>query len=183
MLRLEEATIFFSSVTRTENSVKNRPFPFALLFSECGFKLCLWRSLQLASGSETILHLYKPDGQLWQLCSWWEHVRNFLFLWNEKGTSSSIKKSESDLILLSVFWIWWTKWKDGLSPVQCLVTQSSLTFCDSMDCRPPGSSVHGDSPGKNARVGCHALLQGIFPIQGSNSGLPHHRWILYCLSH
>ena len=104
-------------------------------------------------------------------------------LWNEKGTSSSIKKSESDLILLSVFWIWWTKWKDGLSPVECSVTQSSLTFCDSMDCRPPGSSVHGDSPGKNARVGCHALLQGIFPIQGSNSGLPHHRWILYCLSH
>ena len=33
---------------------------------------------------------------------------------------------------------------------------------------PPGSSVHGDSPGKNAGVGSHALLQGIFPIQGSN---------------
>jgi len=27
-----------------------------------------------------------------------------------------------------------------------------------MDCRPPGSSVHGDSPGKNSGVGCHALL-------------------------
>ena len=37
-----------------------------------------------------------------------------------------------------------------------------------MDCSPPGSSVHGDSPGKNTGVGCHALLQGIFPIQGSN---------------
>ena len=32
-------------------------------------------------------------------------------------------------------------------------------------------------------VGCHALLQGIFPTQGSNSGLPHCRWILYHLSH
>ena len=31
---------------------------------------------------------------------------------------------------------------------------------------PPGSSVHGDSPGKNTGVGCHALLQGIFPTQG-----------------
>ena len=32
--------------------------------------------------------------------------------------------------------------------------------------------VHGDSPGKNTGVGCHALLQGIFPTQGLNSGLP-----------
>ena len=37
-----------------------------------------------------------------------------------------------------------------------------------MDCSPPGSSVHGDSAGKNTGVGCHALLQGIFPTQGSN---------------
>ena len=33
------------------------------------------------------------------------------------------------------------------------------------------------SPGKNARVGCHALLQGIFPTQGSNLSLVHlFRW-------
>ena len=37
-------------------------------------------------------------------------------------------------------------------------------------CSPPGSSVHGDSPGKNTGVGCHVLLQGIFPTQGLN---PH----------
>ena len=30
-----------------------------------------------------------------------------------------------------------------------------------------------NSPGKNIGVGCHALLQGIFPTQGSNPGLPH----------
>ena len=40
-----------------------------------------------------------------------------------------------------------------------------------MDCSPPGPSVHGDSPGKNTGVGCNALLQGIFLIQGSNPGL------------
>ena len=28
---------------------------------------------------------------------------------------------------------------------------------------PPGSSVHWESPGKNIGVGCHSLLQGIFP--------------------
>ena len=52
-----------------------------------------------------------------------------------------------------------------------------------MDCSLPGSSVLGDSPGKNNGVGCYALLQGIFPTQGSNPGLPHCRQILYCLSH
>ena len=31
----------------------------------------------------------------------------------------------------------------------CLVTQSRLTLCDPMDCIPPGTLVHGDSPGKN----------------------------------
>ena len=67
--------------------------------------------------------------------------------------------------------------------VLCLVAQSYLTLCDSMDCIPPDSSVHGDSPGKNTGVGCHALLQGIFPTQGSNPGLPHFRQILYQLSH
>ena len=41
------------------------------------------------------------------------------------------------------------------------------TVCDSMDYSQPGSSLHGDSPGKTTRVGCHALLQGIFPTQGS----------------
>ena len=64
-----------------------------------------------------------------------------------------------------------------------LVAQSCLTLLDPMDCSPPGSSVHGDSPGKNARVGCHVLHQGIFPMQGSNPGLPHCRRILYQLSY
>ena len=37
-----------------------------------------------------------------------------------------------------------------------------------MDCSLPGSSVHGDSAGKNTGVGSHAFLQGIFPTQESN---------------
>ena len=55
--------------------------------------------------------------------------------------------------------------------------QSCLTLCDPMDCSPPGSSGHGDCPGKNTGVGCHALLQGIFPTQRLNPGLLHCRWI------
>ena len=65
----------------------------------------------------------------------------------------------------------------------CLVAQSYLTHCDPMDYSPSGSSVHGDSPGKNTGVGCHVLLQGIFPTQGLNPGLPLCRQILYHLSH
>ena len=52
-----------------------------------------------------------------------------------------------------------------------------------MDCSLPSTSVLGDSPGKNTGVGCHALLQGIFPTQGSNPGLLHSRQILYQLRH
>ena len=65
----------------------------------------------------------------------------------------------------------------------CLVAQSCPTLCDSMDCSPPGSSVHGDSLSKDTGVGCHALFQGNFLTQGSNPGLLHCREILYCLSH
>ena len=52
-----------------------------------------------------------------------------------------------------------------------------------MNCSPPGSSVHRASPGKYTGVGCQSLLQGIFPTQGSNPGLPHCKQILYQLSY
>ena len=39
-----------------------------------------------------------------------------------------------------------------------------------------------NSPGRNTGVGSHSLIQRIFPTQGLNPGLPHHRQILYQLS-
>ena len=45
----------------------------------------------------------------------------------------------------------------------CLFAQLCPTLCNPMVCSLPGSSVHRDSPGKNTGVGCHALLQGVFP--------------------
>ena len=65
----------------------------------------------------------------------------------------------------------------------CLVIQSCWTLWDSTDCSPPGSPVHGNSSGKSTGVGCHFLLQGISPTEGSNPGLPHWRRILYSLIH
>ena len=42
--------------------------------------------------------------------------------------------------------------KRSVCAVQCLVTQSCLTLCGPKNCRAPGSSVHGNSPGKNTGV-------------------------------
>ena len=58
------------------------------------------------------------------------------------------------------------------------VIQSCLTLCDLMDLYSPWNS-----PGKNTEVGSLSLLQGIFPTQGLNPGLPHCRQIIYQLSH
>ena len=58
----------------------------------------------------------------------------------------------------------------------CSVAQSCLALCDPVACSPPGSSVQGDSPGKNTGVGFHAPLQGIFPTQGSNLRPSHRHW-------
>ena len=67
-------------------------------------------------------------------------------------------------------------------PTLYLVAQPCPTLCDPMDCSPPGSSAHGDSPGETTGVGCHAFLHGIFPTQVSNPGLPHCRQIDSLLS-
>ena len=57
------------------------------------------------------------------------------------------------------------------------------TLWDPMEFSLSGTSVHGLSLGKNTGAGCHTLLQGICPTQGSNTGLLHCRQILYHLGH
>ena len=57
----------------------------------------------------------------------------------------------------------------------CLVMSNSLWPC--------GLYSPWNSPGQNTGLGSLSLLQGIFPTQGSNPGLPHCRLILYHLSH
>ena len=71
---------------------------------------------------------------------------------------------------VKINWIWWGffwKWK-LLSCVRLFATPRTCPW---------------NSPDKNPGVGSLSLLQGIFPTQGSNSGLLHCRWILYQLSH
>ena len=46
-----------------------------------------------------------------------------------------------------------------LCAMLCLSHPVNLILCSPVDCSPPGSSVDGDSPGKNTGTECHALLQ------------------------
>ena len=93
--------------------------------------------------------------------------------------------------VLTKSWTWLSNWKttaqNGDKPDlpwknanACMLSQLCLTLCNPMDCTrllsPWGFS-------RQEWVGCHALLQGIFPTLGSNPGLPHCRQILYHLSH
>ena len=68
-------------------------------------------------------------------------------------------------------------------PFSPMCYAQSLSLVLPMDSGPSGSSIHGDSPGKNTGKGCRSLILGIFPTQGSNPSLPHCRWILYQLIH
>ena len=60
--------------------------------------------------------------------------------------------------------------------VKVLVTQLCPTLWDPIVCL-------WNYPGRNTGVGCHSLLQGIFPTLLLNLGLLYCRQILYCLSH
>ena len=84
----------------------------------------------------------------------------------EAGASISSKAASQATVL--------SKWK-------VKAAQSCATLCNTMD----GTRLlcPWDSPGKNTRVGCYSLFQGIFPTQGLNPGFLHCRQILYHLSH
>ena len=78
-----------------------------------------------------------------------------------------------------------------LSQRQCPFLRDAISFSFESESRSvvsDSSRPHGpyspwNSPGQNTGEGSYSLLQGIFPTQGSNSGLLHYRWILYQLRH
>ena len=83
--------------------------------------------------------------------------------------------------------ILWGEWQ-GLSD---LSTVWLLTAAEKMDkihfvvlhgLQPTRLLCPWDSLGKDAGIGCHSLLQGIFPTQGLNPSLLHYRWIFFTWS-
>ena len=65
----------------------------------------------------------------------------------------------------------------------CLVAKLFKSFVTLWTLGPARALCSWDFPGKNAAVNFHSLLQGIFPTQGLNPGLPHCRQMLYRLSY
>ena len=72
-------------------------------------------------------------------------------------------------------------WKCRLPKSESSSSESHSVMSDSL--QPHGLYSPWNSPGQNTGEGSLSLLQGIFPTQGSNPGLPHCRQILYQLSH
>ena len=68
-------------------------------------------------------------------------------------------------------------------PPRCSVKRSESCSVVSDSLWPHGLCSPWNPPGQNTGVGSRSLLQGIFPTQGSNPGLPHCRWVLHQLSH
>ena len=64
-----------------------------------------------------------------------------------------------------------------------MLTEFLLSTIKTLEVKVIQAPLAVDSPGKNTGVGCHFLLQEIFPKQGLNPVLTHCRQILYHLSH
>ena len=85
----------------------------------------------------------------------------------EAGTAWKLQRS---MTCPPRLWLEWgmDKCEKWLIDVLCMLSRSVMSdSLQSMDCSPPGSSVHGDSPGNNTGVGCHALFQGISSWDGT----------------
>ena len=120
-----------------------------------------------------------PEGSVFHPFKHWTLA--YLFrLWNAQFEVLSIDMTKEFLGMTDHFH---PRVSGSLANVCVLVAQSCLTLLRPMNCSPPGSSVHGNSPNKNTGLGYHALLHGIFPTQRLNPGLPHCRRILDRLSH
>ena len=80
-------------------------------------------------------------------------------------------------------WLLWFGhlWNGRKEPYLLNWSESHSVVSNSL--QPHGLYSPWISLGQNPGMGSLSLLQGIFPTQGSNPGLPHCRWILYQLSH
>ena len=97
----------------------------------------------------------------------WKISGKFLktWKWNKTFPITHVTKRKSQVKFKKIHWT---------------ESESRSVMSDSL--RPHGLYSPWNSPGQNTGVGCLSLLQGIFPLQVSNPGLLHCRWILYQLS-
>ena len=138
------------------------------IFLTLGSKLCLLRFLRCRQILTAEL-LGKP-------LSAYSRCKVMRQVWRSKAVGD--KKADSCSLYITILTLYYSC-NSCVSDSRCLVRLLSCpTLCDPMDC-----SLPWDFPGKNTGVGCHFLLQDIFPTQGLNPGLLHCGQTLYPLSH
>ena len=81
--------------------------------------------------------------------------------------------------------LWWAPLAFKPAKGICLPRVRPQVWCESCSVVSDSLWLYSpwNSPGQNTGVGSPSLLQGIFPTQGLNLGLPHCRQILYQMSH
>ena len=113
------------------------------------------------------------------VCVWFLCLPLCVYFWLTLTTSASffpgLTCHFSSPLISFLFFSGKNMCAQSLSHIRLVATPWSAVCMD--------PSVHGDSPSKNIRGGCYALLQGIFPTQGLSPGLLHSRQIPYVLSH
>ena len=100
--------------------------------------------------------------------------------WSPVGTQTWKRKCSK------LLWaMWWSVYQGTVRPEgkKVKLLKSCPTLCDPLGCSLPHSSVHGIFQARILEWGCHFLLQGIFPTQGSNLGLLCYGQMLYRLSY
>ena len=141
------------------------------VFFVCFFLLLLWLHL-MGSLTECV---WDKVFKKWQQCvSWKSCLGCFSFQKGQCSFTSFVMKRMrcpwSDRALAGDRSLDFTP-SPGWCLVKVLLTQSCPTLCDPVAYSPARLLCPWDSPGKNTGVGCHSLLQGIFPNQGWNPSL------------
>ena len=100
----------------------------------------------------------------------WDGIERMKYPFNLKTSGTIVtvdgETTAGHLIFITLIFVVKSKW-----------SQSHSIVSDSFRLHGPYSPRN--FPGQNSGVGSHSLVQGIFPIQGLNPGLPHCKQILY----
>ena len=173
--RAWQATIF--GVSRVRHNLANKPAPVTVR-SDLEPKNII--SVTASTVSPSVCHeVMRLDAIFLNIASW---PNDLSFL------NAEFQASFPSWLPLNGRWMeQWALWALAIK------TWRIQAACVSHSVMPDSLRPHGlqptrllcpwDFPGKDTGVGCHFLLQGIFPTQGLNPGLLHHRQILYRLSY
>ena len=150
--------------------------------------------------SKTSVHRINPLHLLFQSLLWWpfkfcarEHdqasLSEYYFLtcglsdtWFRKSVNYLDPHTGASRNCREANTLWVSLELEGRCNHVCSATSVMSDFLRPYGLKPARLLCLWDSSCKNSGVGCHALLQGIFPTQGLNWYLLHRRWILYCWS-